>query len=222
MSARQRRTPRDERRRSQAQNFLADPRVVSEFLSRAELRSDDLVVEFGAGTGALTLPLAATGVRVVAVESDAVWVQRLRRRVAAAGLAGHVDVVHGDLRHVRLPRQPYRVVASPPFSLTTALLSRLLDEPERGPWRADLLLQRQVTQKRAAQPPTSLRSAVWAPWWTFETGAAVFRRSFRPVPRVDAAWLTIRRREPPVLPAWLASSFADALRAVWAPPRKTR
>jgi len=39
------------------------------------------------------------------------------------------------------------------------------------------------------------------------------------VPRVDAALLTIRRRDPPVLPTWLAPGFADALRAVWAPPQ---
>jgi hypothetical protein len=43
-----------------------------------------------------------------------------------------------------------------------------------------------------------------APWWVFELGFEVSRTSFRPVPRVDAAVLTIRRREPGVLPEWLA------------------
>jgi 23S rRNA (adenine-N6)-dimethyltransferase len=136
----------------------------------------------------------------------------------AAGLSNRVWVVHGDLRHVPLPDRPYRVVSSPPFGLTTALMARLLDDPRAGPYRADLLIQREVAVKRAAEPPTSLRSAAWAPWWAFELGERVPREAFRPVPRVDAAWLTVRRRDPYVLPAWLAPGYAEALRGVWNPP----
>jgi len=44
-------------------------------------------------------------------------------------------VVVGDFRAVRLPSTPYRVVANPPFSLATALLAHLLDDP-----RADAAL----------------------------------------------------------------------------------
>ncbi|CAN5387324.1 23S rRNA (adenine(2058)-N(6))-methyltransferase Erm(37) [soil metagenome] len=218
VSGARRPTPRDLRRRTHGQNFLVDQRVVRRFLSRADLRPDDLVVDLGAGTGALTLPLAAAGARVVAVERDPRWAQSLRRSVTAAGLAGRVEVVEADLRRVRLPPSPYRVVSSPPFSLTTAVLSRLLDDPEQGPWRADLLLQRAVAVKRAAEPPTSLRSAAWAPWWRFELGERVGRQAFRPVPGIDTAWLGIDKRDPPVLPTWLALGLAAALRPVWAPP----
>ncbi len=112
------------------------------------------------------------------------------------------------------------MVSNPPFSLTTVLLSRMLDDPQRGPFRADLLLQREVAVKRAVEPPTSLRSAAWAPWWTFELGETVERHAFRPVPRVDAAWLVVRKREPPVLPAWLSSNFSALLRTVWTPPQR--
>lgn len=215
MAGRQRRTARDQRRRTDGQNFLVDPRVVADLLARAEVLPGQLVVEVGAGTGALTLPLAHAGARVLAVERDAHWARRLRRSVGAAGLAGRVRVVETDLRRVRLPSAPYRVVANPPFSLTTALLSRLLDDPEGGPWRADLLLQREVARKRAATPPSSLRSAAWAPWWAFDLGPTVPRSAFRPVPRVDAAWLTVHRRDPPVLPTWLAADFAETLRSPW-------
>lgn len=218
MSARGRRTPRDQRRRTHSQNFLVDLDVVRRFLSSAELRPDEFIVEVGAGTGALTLALAQAGARVIAIERDPVWARRLVRSLRAAGLATRVRVIEADFRRVRLPGQPYRVVSSPPFSLTTALLSWLLDDVDRGPWRADLLLQLEVARKRAVEPPNSLRSAGWAPWWTFQVGDRVDRRAFRPVPRVDAAWLTVHKREPPVLPAWLSSDFAAALRMAWAPP----
>lgn len=232
-----RRTGRDRRRRRHGQRgagpgsadtwsaaaagqvFLADPLAISRLLRVVDVRPDELVVDVGAGGGALTLPLADTGARVVAVEIDARWVARLRDRVAGAGIADRVRVVHGDLRSFAVPAERWRVVANPPFGLTTALLRRLLDDPTRGPYRADLVVQLEVARKRTRQPPGTLRSAAWAPWWTFELGGRIDRRAFRPVPRVDAALLTIRRRDPPVLPTWLAPGFADALRAVWTPPQ---
>lgn len=210
-----RRTERDHRRRSHGQNLLVDRRVAERFLARAALRPADLVVEFGAGTGALTVPLARHAGRVIAVERDGAWLAELRRRLAAAGLEDRVTVVRCDLRDFRPPDSAYRVVSNPPFGLTTALLERLLDDPDRGPSRADLLVQYEVARKRSAAPPTTLRSAAWAPWWTFEMGDRIGRRAFRPVPRVDAAWLTIRRRAAPVLPTRLAPGFADVLRDRW-------
>lgn len=217
MAAR-RRTPRDQRRRSLGQNFLAWPSVVERFLGSADLSQDDRVLELGPGTGALTLPLARVVARVIAVERDPVWARRLRQRVREEGLADRVRVVTGDLRQHPLPEGPYRVVSNVPFGVTTALLRRLLDDPQRGPSRADLLVQREVAVKRAQVPPSSLLSARWAPWWSFELGPVVPRQAFRPVPRVDAAWLVVRKREPAVLPPWLAPSFEQALRAAWEPP----
>ncbi|MBA2528491.1 MAG: methyltransferase domain-containing protein [Euzebyales bacterium] len=222
MSGRQRRTQRDQRRRAYGQNFLVDRGVVRRFLSCAELRRDELVIELGAGTGVLTRALAAAGVRVVAVERDPVWASRLRSEIREAGMASRARVVEADLRRVRLPKESYRVVASPPFCLTTEVLSLLLDDPDGGPWRADLLLQREVALKRAAEPPTSLRSAAWAPWWAFEVGETVGRHAFRPVPRVDAAWLTVRKRTPPILPTWLSADFSSVLRASWTLPHRRR
>jgi 23S rRNA (adenine-N6)-dimethyltransferase len=102
--------------------------------------------------------------------------------------------------------------------LTTALFARLFDNPAAGPLRADLLIQYEVARKRAATPPTTLRSASWAPWWTFQLGPVVPRTAFRPVPRVDAALLVVRRRYPPVLPEWLAPQLRELLRPAWNPP----
>lgn len=187
-------------------------------LQAVEVAEGDLVVDVGAGAGALTVPLALTGARVLAIELDPVWAGRLRDRVRAAGVDDRVRVVQTDLRRVRWPRPPYRVVANPPFHLTTALLGRLLDEPATGPTRADLIVERAVARKRAQQPPTTLRSAAWAPWWEATVGLRVDRGAFRPAPTVDAALLTFRRRDPPILPPRLAPIFAALLRPVW-PPR---
>lgn len=216
------RTPRDARRRSLSQNVLADDGVVDRLLPSLDLTPDELVVEFGPGRGALTLPLARAGVRVMAFERDRDWADGLRDRVRRERVADRVRVITTDLRRARLPREPYRVVANLPFAVTTDALGKLLDDPEAGPWRADLLVQWEVAVKRAASPPTSLRSAAWAPWWDLRLGDRVPRRAFRPVPAVDGGWLHVTRRAEPVLPTWLADGFAEVLRDAWQPPQPKR
>jgi 23S rRNA (adenine-N6)-dimethyltransferase len=207
------RSARDRRRRSLGQNFLRDKTVAAELASVCV--PDELVVEFGAGRGALTIPLANNGAKVIAIERDPVWARLLMRRVSELGLSERVTVVEDDLLRVRLPDPPYRVIASPPFNLTTAILKALLDKPDRGPTRADLIVQWDVARKRCAMPPTTLVSTCWAPWWRFEIVKRIARGAFRPVPRVDAAWLSISKRTSPLLPPRMAAAYGEFVRAHW-------
>ena len=52
------------------QNFLRDPKVASRIVDSAQLGSGDVVLEPGAGTGALTSLIRKKAVRVIAVEKD--------------------------------------------------------------------------------------------------------------------------------------------------------
>ncbi len=106
------RTERDERRRSLGQNFLTSSSVVQELLARIELTPSEHVVEFGAGRGALTIPLARSGARITAVEVDPVWTDRLRRLLRDQGLEQRVKVVRTELRRFRLPSGAYRWLAT--------------------------------------------------------------------------------------------------------------
>jgi len=210
---------RRERRRSQQQYFLTDPAVVRRLV--AGIEPDDLVVDVGAGSGVLTLAAAAAGARVLAVERDPVWCERLRARVRAAGAGAQVRVVNGDLRDVVLPVGRWRVVANPPFGLSAALLRRLLDHPERGLLGVDLLLQWELARELATSPPASLLGSSWAPWWRFSPAERVPRSAFRPVPDVDAGLLRIRRRRPDVLDPALAPVWEAFLRERWPVSRRS-
>jgi 23S rRNA (adenine-N6)-dimethyltransferase len=210
---RRRRTSRDQRRRTHQQNFLTDRAIVERLV--ADVVPGDLVVDLGAGNGALTLPAVAAGADVLAIERDPAWSARLRERARAAGLHTRVRVVCGDLLTASLPTGAWRVIASPPYGLTTTLLHRLLDDPTRAPERLDLILQWEVARKFAAQPPTTLLATTWAPWWQMTLVQRVPRTAFRPVPRVDSGWLRIRRRTPDVLATHLAPAWEAFLRDRW-------
>lgn len=207
------RTPRDERRRRLGQNFLR-PDLADVLVADAAFEAGDLVLEIGAGRGAFTFALARRGVHVVALERDPHWAEQLRRSVRRQGM-DHVTVVCSDASRYPAPRRPFRAMGSIPFGATTSLLRHLLDDPNSGLRRADLLVQSEVARKRAAVPPTTLLSTAWAPWWSFAVGRRVPADSFRPVPSVDAAVLRVTRRVPPLLPEHMAGAYAEFVRRQW-------
>lgn len=175
-------------------HVLQDPTVVRALIRSAGLGPGDLVLDLGAGPGALTLALARTGARVIAVERDPRLARRLERRTAGDAA---VRVVEGDLRAVPLPRRPFRVVANIPFATGTDLLRRLLDEHDRGRrlQGADLLVEWGFARRLAADPPDDRTAARWQRRFRFEVARRVPARAFSPAPRVDAAHLVIRPRD---------------------------
>lgn len=209
MSAR-RRTDRDWRRRQFGQNFL-DPATADQLVDQAAFAPGELVVEIGAGSGALTRALARRALRVIAVEPDPVWASRLREQTTRH----NVHVVARDFLAVTLPHEPFRVVGSLPFSRTTDILHRLLDDPAIPMRRADVIVQWEVAVKRATTPPMTLVSTTWAPWWEIRLARRIPATTFRPVPHVDAGLLAITRRDPPLLPVAMARAYADFVRREW-------
>ena len=85
------------------------------------VRPGELVVDLGAGDGALTAALLARGATVLAVERHPARVRALRTRFTASP----VRVVACDLESFVLPHRPFRVVANPPYALMAATLRRL-------------------------------------------------------------------------------------------------
>lgn len=157
------------------------PEWAERVVEAADVRCGELVLDVGAGTGALTAPLLDSGARVVAVELHPGRADRLRTRFAGAS----VTVVETDLLTVPLPRRPYRLVANPPYDLTAQLLRRLLD-PRSRLHAADLVLQHWDARRLAGR--------IGGRRWRAGTGLHVPRQAFRPAPRVDSAVLRLRVR----------------------------
>ena len=160
-------------------------RWAREIVRDAGIAPGDLVLDVGAGTGALTAPLLAVGARVVAVEFHPARARILRRRFADAD----VDVVQADAGDLRLPRRPFRVVANPPFALTTALLKRIL-QPGSALVTADLVVPRHVARRwtRPNAPGAHRWQQVHAP----STGRSLPARAFRPTATQPIQVLRIR------------------------------
>jgi 23S rRNA (adenine-N6)-dimethyltransferase len=203
-----RRSPRDARRRALSQNFLHDQQVVADIVATLHPPPGSLVVDLGAGAGALTRAVAARGARVHAVELDPAWVRTLRSRAPAWGT---VTVTHGDALAVPFPGEPFSVISNAPYAIATKLVRRLLTDAH-GLTHAVVVLQREAALRLAGG---GRFAASWAPWFELHAGGRIPARAFRPVPSVDSAVLTIVPRAVPLLsPAaypdydrFLASAF---------------
>ena len=176
------------RSRGRGQHFLRSSKLTAELVRASGVEPRDLVLDLGAGTGALTAALVRTGARVIAVEMDPNLAEGLRRRYP------DVDVRLDDALHVQLPRTPFKVVANPPFDGGTTILRRLLD-PVVPLITADVIVQWGLAEKRTAVWPSTQLSVYWGAWFELSLTRRLPRCVFAPPPAVDAGLLRIARRE---------------------------
>ena len=159
-----------------------EPEWADRVVAAAGVKPGELVLDLGAGTGALTAPLVAAGARVVAVELHPGRLAGLRQRFAEQP---RVRVVPADLAQFQPPSRPFRVVANPPYSLTAQLLRRLT--ADRRMYAGDLVLQRWVANRVVMRETQRLR-------WDTSIGLRLPRHAFNPPPPADSAVLRLRRR----------------------------
>ena len=150
-----------------------------------------LVLDLGAGDGAITRHLVASGARVIAFELHPARAAALRatfgpRSVQVGSVqVGSVKVVRADVADLRLPTRDFHVVANPPFAVLSPVLRRLTHRHSRLV-RADVVV------------PVAV-AARWfdvldgSPWRT-AVAARLPRSAFEPRPTVDCCVMVISRR----------------------------
>jgi 16S rRNA (adenine1518-N6/adenine1519-N6)-dimethyltransferase len=189
------------------QNFLIDLNLHDLIVAEADLGENDVALEVGTGTGALTSALCHNAGAVVSVEYDK-RVQELAREVV--GNRPNVTLLNCDvLRNknhlapavvdaVRAalaagPNRTLKLVANLPYNVATPVISNILASDL--PWsRMVVTIQYELAERMAAEPGTSDYSALTA-WLQSQTKVTMVRKLspavFWPRPQVDSAIVRI-------------------------------
>ena len=181
------------------QNFLTDTNLLSAIVADSGVGLDDIVVEVGAGAGALTVQIAKKAKKVISYEID----NRLEG-VLAANLAGldNVELTYADVLKCSLSEDleayKYKVVANLPYYITTPILFWFL-ERVNPPESLTVMVQEEVAKRMVATagtPDYGALSAVIALRGKAKITRRVGRNMFSPPPNVDSAVVRINLESP--------------------------
>ena len=179
----------------------------------AGVEPGSLVLDLGAGGGVLTRALVRAGARVHTIELDPAACRQLRARF---GDHPRVEVIEGDATVLPLPDEPFAVVANLPFAAGTAILRRLLSEPQVPLTQLDAIVEWGLAAKRSAVWPSTLLGCTWGAWYELSLVRRVPRACFAPPPSVDGAVLRATRRANPLVPRAEAAAYAAFLHRAFA------
>jgi 16S rRNA (adenine1518-N6/adenine1519-N6)-dimethyltransferase len=189
------------RQRRLGQNFVADPNLLDAIVRDSGLAGDDVVLEFGAGAGALSERLAAVATHLHAVEIDRRLESELQGLAERPDVSLHwADAVKLDL--AALDPAPTIVVSNLPYSVATQLILRTTEElPGVNRWM--VMVQLEVAE-RLRSAPGSRTYGVPSVLVQLAADVELVRRLgpevFTPRPRVDSALMRLKRTGPALRP----------------------
>ena len=204
------------------QNFLTDPSILDKILDAAEVKSQDIVLEIGAGLGHLTRHLASTAKQVIAVELDKRLISILEQNLQSFN---NIRIVQGDILQLNprdlVAEDNYLVVANIPYYITSLIIRNLLESGVK-PKRIILTIQHEVAQRVCA---VSGQMSVLALSVLMYGEPILVRRipaeAFYPPPKVDSAIIRIDLYPEPILPAENRELFFKLVKAGFLHKRKT-
>ncbi|CAI8594552.1 unnamed protein product [Vicia faba] len=182
--------------KSKGQHILKNPLLVDSIVQKSGIKTTDVVLEIGPGTGNLTKKLLDAGKKVIAVEIDSRMVLELHKRFQGVP-PSRLTVIQGDVLKTELPYFDI-CVANIPYQISSPLTFKLLKH--QPSFRCAIIMyQREFAMRLVALPGDKLYCRL-----TVNTQLharishllKVGRNNFRPPPKVDSSVVRIEPRKP--------------------------
>lgn len=210
---------------SLGQNFITDDALFHQLVELSGVGAEDTVLEIGPGAGGMTKVLSRKCKKVISIEIDSTLIPILK---VALHHCNNVELIHGDVLQVNLQalmadKGPFHVVANIPYYLTTDLLQMLLTS--RLPIESiSVMVQAEAAQRMVAQPGEEgwgLLAVRTQYYYDAQIVLDVPACMFTPPPKVDSAFVTMRRLNEPAVQVKNEEMFFKVAKAAFAMRRKT-
>jgi len=212
------------------QNFLVDKNILQKITTAAECTKNGVVLEIGAGLGALTLCLADLAGQVVAVEIDKKLIPILQKVFESRS---NIALISGDILaldwekeifgFLKSPRDKIIICANLPYYITSPVIFKILEHRNRIR-QAVLMVQREVAARLLAVPGSrdyGLITVNVNRMAEVEMIARVSRNCFYPSPEVDSAVIRLSPRSRSPVMVENEEVFAELVKAAFQARRKT-
>lgn len=216
-------------RKGLGQHFLINQGSLLKIVDAAELSSEDLVIEVGAGLGILTTELAKKAGEVLAVEIDEKLASILKQLFTSAS---NVKIIRANIMEIspdKLLQQyaskfasnrEYKVVANIPYYITSPIIRHFL-EARLKPRLMVLMVQKEVGQQIISSPgKTNLLNLSVQLYARPEIVAKIPAGNFYPRPKVDSVILRLDIYDSPRVREEEIQDFFHIARAGFSAPRK--
>jgi len=182
------------------QHFLIDKEILNTIVETADLKSEDHVLEIGAGIGILTKELIKKKGKVTTIEIDEKLIPLLKEYTTKNEklITNNLHIVQGNALHVPFPKDRYKIVANIPYHITSPLLRHAFLESETMPDTMTLLIQREVAEKICDTKDYGLLTILVGLFVKPKLIKIVPPESFLPPPKVESAILHIDCFDKPV------------------------
>lgn len=204
------------------QHFLKDSNFVSKIIDTADIKKDDVIVEIGAGRGALTFRLAELAGEVIAIEVDHALSEGLKERAASYP---NLTIIEADA--LRFPYERidgrFKVVANLPYYISTPILFRLMELRDRI-ISMTIMLQKEVAKRVVALPNSKDYGILSIAVQFYAIPTIAFKippGAFDPAPEVDSAVLKIIPRERVAVEVKNEALFWSIIKSAFSHRRKT-
>ncbi len=210
------------------QNFLSDPKTAEMIVSRSGISKEDIVLEIGAGLGALTVPLALAAEKVYAVEKDINLLPLLRSELLAKNI-DNVSIMNENILDTDIESTAAKhgrkivVIGNLPYNISSQVLVKLINQRSCLS-RAVLMFQKELSERICAKPGCKDygRISVMLRYCADIGKIADIKASlFFPKPKIDSQIIEIRFKESPDFPADDEKFFFSVIKAAFGKRRKT-
>ncbi|HPW53029.1 MAG TPA: 16S rRNA (adenine(1518)-N(6)/adenine(1519)-N(6))-dimethyltransferase RsmA [Erysipelotrichaceae bacterium] len=180
------------------QNFLVEPNIIKKMVE--QINEDSVIIEIGAGLGAITQAAALKAKQVIAYEIDTELVEILNDNLKEYR---NIEIINEDFLKADLDKisdsygQKVIVVSNLPYYITTYLLTKVLLSSDKID-RIIAMMQKEVadrfTRKEKGKDYNALQ--VMAEYYCdIKTLTKVSKNNFIPVPKVDSEILIFEIKE---------------------------
>lgn len=172
------------------QHLIHNKKLLTDIVKTAKISNKHLVLELGAGKGALTTVLNEKARKVWAIEYDSRFIKKLE----SLGLQNTI-VIQKDILKIKLPREPFVVVSNIPFAITTDIMKMLLNDPKNSIQSAVIIMEKGAAKRFTSKSVKDWYVMAWRMWFDIRIERGISKDHFSPPPRVDTAMVSIVRKK---------------------------